>query len=123
MLLTHSKPLVLILNKKYQIPIGIKYDTIQIPKMIYIGHGKMKKAFIKGVFDSDGNLYIHRNNKCVQLRQKSQSFLNEMMKLLSSLDLNFRNPYYDKANNSWLLWTSKKSLVDSFINKIIDFKV
>ncbi len=34
-----------------------------------------------------------------------------------------RPPYYDKANNSWVLWSSKKSLVNTFIKKINSFSV
>lgn len=118
-----SKPLVLILNKKYDIPIGIKYGSICIPKLIFRGNKKMKKSFLKGVFESDGNIYFHRRNKCVQLRQKSNSFLEEIRQVFHELEIYFRDPYYDKANNSWLLWSSKKGLIDNFIKKIVDFKI
>lgn len=119
----YSKPIVLILNKKYQIPIGKKYEIICIPKLIINGNKNMKKAFLKGVFDSDGNLYSHRGRKAIQLRQKSEKFLRELKSLFNDINLNFRNPYYDKANNSWVLWSSRKELIDNFIKKIIDFKV
>lgn len=122
-LTTHSKPIVLILNKQYQIPIGKKYGSIKVPDLIFNGNKIMKKAFIRGVFDSDGNIYMHRNNKCVQLRQKSKYFVNEIKTLLDGLNIKFRDPYYDKANNSWLLWSSKKSLVDNFINEIVEFNI
>ncbi len=122
-LCVYSKPIVLILNKKYQIPIGKKYSSICVPKLILEGNKKMKKAFLKGVFDSDGNLYSHRKRKAVQLRQKSGKFLKELKELFNYIDINFRNPYYDRANNSWVLWSSKKELIDNFIKKIIDFKV
>ena len=122
-LLTHSKPLVLILNKMYQIPIGLKYSSIKVPDIIVNSNNTKIKAFLKGVFDSDGNIYIHKNKKSVQLRQKSQTFLTQIHQLFCRIDICFRNPYYDKANNSWLLWSSKKSLVDNFIKKIIDFNI
>jgi intein/homing endonuclease len=76
---------------------------------------------LKGVFDSDGNSYNHRNKLCIQLRQKSESFIRELKRLFEKIDIKFRNPYKDGANNSWVLWSSKKELVDNFINKIIDF--
>lgn len=117
----YSKPLVLILNKKYQIPIGKKYNYICVPNLILKGNCDMKKAFLKGVFDSDGNLYDYRDTKAVQLRQKSGKFLNELKNLFSEINLDFNNPYKDNANNSWVLWSSKKDLVDNFINCIIDF--
>ena len=122
-LATFSKPLVLILNRKYDIPIGLKYNSICVPKLILNGDKDMKISFLKGVFESDGNIYLHKKNKCVQLRQKSNSFLEEIKNLFHEVGIYFRNPYYDKANNSWLLWSSKRSLVDTFINEIIDFKI
>lgn len=118
-----SKPLVFILNKKYEIPIGKKYSSIKIPKIILNGTSKNKIAFLKGVFDSDGNIYLHRNRKSVQLRQKSEKFLREIYELFKNVGINFNHPYYDKANNSWVLWSSKKELVDNFINKITNFKI
>ncbi len=119
-----SKPLVLLLHHKYQIPIGLKYNEIRVPNIVKRNPNKKTvKAFLKGVFDSDGNIYRHRKNKCVQLRQKSYSFIDELRQLFVSLDLNFRNPYFDRANRSWVLWTSKKELVDNFINQVITLKI
>ena len=122
-LCVYSKPIVLILNKKYQIPIGKKYGSICIPRLILEGNKYMKKSFLKGIFDSDGNLYSHRGKKAVQLRQKSENFLRELNKLFNFIGIEFRDPYYDKANNSWVLWSSKKELVDNFINQVSNFKV
>jgi len=122
-LCVYSKPLVLILNKKYQIPIGLKYGSICVPKLILNGDKKMQISFLKGVFESDGNIYSYRKGKGVQLRQKSESFLREIKELFNLVKVDFRDPYYDKANNSWVLWSSKKDLIDNFIKKIIDFRV
>ena len=119
----HSKPLILILHKFYQIPIGLKYGSICVPNVVREANEKQKIAFIKGVFESDGNLYNYKNRKGVQIRQKSLYFLNQLKCLLDNVGIIFNNPYYDKANNSWVLWSSKIALVGNFINKIIDFKV
>jgi intein/homing endonuclease len=118
-----SKPLVMILNKKYQIPIGVKYNLIKIPNLINKGTKIFKIAFLKGIFESDGNLYTYRKAKAVQLRQKSESFIKELSKMFNEVGIEFREPYYDKANNSWILWSSKKQLVDNFIKNIINFKI
>lgn len=117
----YSKPLVLILHKKYDIPIGLKYPSLKVPEIIKTSTKNQKKAFVKGVFDSDGNIYIYRGKKIVQLRQKSYHFLKQIKELFIELGINFREPYYDRANNSWVLWTSKKEVVDNFINELNDF--
>lgn len=118
-----SKPLVFILNKKYNISLGKKYSSLKIPKIILAGPSKNKIAFLKGVFDSDGNIYLHKNKKSVQLRQKSKDFLIELFNLFKEVKIFFNYPYYDKANNSWVLWSSKKELVDTFIKKIVNFNI
>ncbi|MDO8460710.1 MAG: LAGLIDADG family homing endonuclease [Nanoarchaeota archaeon] len=119
----YSKPLVIILNKKYQIPLGFKYATITVPLIIKNGYKTQKKAFIKGIFDSDGNMYVHRGSKTIQIRQKSERFIKEIKEVLDSLGLNFKEPYYDKANGSYVIWSSKRVLVDSFIKQICAFSI
>lgn len=118
-----SKPLVLILHHKYQIPLGLKYKSMKVPDIVNKTNKKNAKAFLKGLFESDGNIYLHRGRKCIQLRQKSCSFLKEVKDLFEKVGVIFRDPYFDKANNSWLLWSSKKNLVDNFINHIVNFKI
>ncbi len=117
-----SKPLVMLLSELYELPIGLKYATIKVPESIR-GNNIWKRAFIKGVFECDGNIYKHHSGAAVQLRQKSKSFLDEIRSISADLDIFFHEPYYDKANGSWVLWTCKKSVVDNFINKIIHHKI
>ena len=118
-----SKPLVILLNKEYEIPIGKKYNFIKVPEKIKNSSSHNKKFFIKGVFESDGNIYTHRGKKVVQLRQKSGRFLDEIKELLIKEKIEFNSPYKDKANNSWVLWSSKKELVDNFIKKIVNLEL
>ena len=113
----------MILHKKYQIPIGLKYGSIKVPDIINSSNKIKITSFLKGVFDSDGNIYLHRGRKCVQLRQKSYSFLKQLQSLFNILGIEFRDPYYDKANGYWVLWSSKKELVNNFINKIVSFQL
>ena len=117
----YSKPLALLLNRFYDIPIGLKYKEIKVPKIIKRNNVKSIKSFLKGMHDSDGNIYNHRNNKAVQLRQKSERFLLEIRTLFIEIGIEFNKPYKDKANNSWVLWSSKKEVVDKFIKEIIGF--
>ena len=113
----YSKILVIFLNKIYSIPIGKKYFSICIPKIVKEDKSFMI-YFLKGLCDSDGNIYLHRGKKCVQLRQKSYSFLKDVKSIFHKLGIYMPGPYYDKANNSWVLWSSKKSVVDNFIKEI-----
>ncbi|MAG39624.1 hypothetical protein CMI41_01500 [Candidatus Pacearchaeota archaeon] len=117
-----SKPLVMLLAELYELPVGLKYDTIKVPEIVK-KNNIWKRAFIKGVFECDGNIYKHRSGIAVQLRQKSKSFLDEIRLIGADLGIFFHEPYYDRANNSWVLWTCKKSVVDNFINKIIHHKI
>jgi len=117
-----SKPLVMVLNGRYGIPVGLKYSSLKVPEIV-LKKANWKKAFVKGVFESDGNIYDYRGRKSVQLRQKSKKFLDEIRQVCATLGISFNRPYYDKANNSWVLWTCKNEVVGNFINKIIDFKI
>ena len=112
---TFSKSLLYFLHIFYSIPIGEKYDSLHIPPNIR-ENKFFAIAFIKGMFESDGNIYLHRNKLAVQLRQKSKVFLEEIRELLILLNIPFNDLYYDKANNSYLIWSNKKDLVDRFIN-------
>ncbi len=103
----------------YSIPIGKKYKEIKVPDIIKLDKDYIK-YFIKGVFDSDGNRYKHRGNECIQIRQKSYKFIKDLRFILNMVEIKFNEPYYDKANGSWLLWSSKMDLVNKFINDIIN---
>lgn len=111
------------MHKKYEIPLGLKYASIKVPEIIKTSSDKQIKLFLRGVFDSDGNIYLHRGKKSVQLRQKSNIFLKELRDLFFKIGVEFREPYYDIGNNSWVLWTSKKETVDNFIKKIMSVNI
>ena len=114
---TFSKVLVIFLNKIYDIPIGKKHKHMKVP--IAVKKDKVYiKYFLKGLFDSDGNIYKHRNSECLQIRQKSKSFIEEIQLLLKIVGIEIGGPYYDKANGSTLLWSSKKETLDRFKNEI-----
>lgn len=44
----------------------------------------------------------------------------EVKDIINSLGIDIKGLYFDKANNSWLISTTKKSEVDNFINKIMN---
>lgn len=112
-----SKALVVFLNGLYSIPIGKKYKDMCVPCLIR-DRLDLVPHFIKGLFDSDGNVYIKRGKRCIQLRQRSKSFIFDVLLLFNKLSIGIKGPYYDKANNSWLLWSNKKEVVKAFDDKI-----
>lgn len=118
-----SKPLVRVLHKRYQVPIGQKYEKLKAPLMTFRSSDNQIRAFLKGIFDADGNLYIHKRKEAVQIRQKSKGFIEDLYKLLNLVKIPFRPPYYDRANNSWVLWSSKQQTVKLFKSKIINLKI
>ena len=118
----YSKALLFFLNTYYEIPIGEKYSLIKVPSKIK-DNSESIMYFLKGMMDSDGNKYLHRGKLCFQLRQKSGNFLSEVYELFHKIGINVNRPYFDKANNSWVIWCSKKSVVDKFINDIDALKI
>ena len=114
---TFSKTLVIFLNKLFSIPLGKKYKLIKVPTIINKDSNYIR-YFLKGLFDSDGNIYKNKNKWCIQIRQKSKIFIIQIHSLFKKIGIEIRGPYYDKANNSWLLWSNKKETVDNFMRHI-----
>ncbi len=50
----NSKPIVLFLRDFFEIPRGKKSDIIKIPELIKKSNMSIRRAFIEGVFDTDG---------------------------------------------------------------------
>ncbi len=118
----YSKALLFFLNTYYEIPIGEKYPLMKVPLRIKNDFDSIR-YFLRGLMDSDGNQYIYRGRLCFQLRQKSGEFLSEVYNLFHKIGMNINGPYFDKANNSWVIWCSKKNIVDKFINEIDALKI
>ena len=59
---TFDKKLVTFISKKYKIKPGKKKDA-EIPKWITNGNVDIKRAFVRGLFDTDGSIFFCRGNK------------------------------------------------------------
>ena len=85
---TYSKKLAELLNKKYKTPRGKKTGKLRIPKQIF-NSKKMLTFYIKGLFDTDGTIYIRRKKDVVlEIASVDKKFLNDIKKALKILRFN-----------------------------------
>ena len=74
-------------KKKLDLPLGKKLD-ITIPK-IFLKNNKLKIAIIRGIFDTEGGIYLEKkNNKLyprLETRTISLKLANQMVEILSYL--------------------------------------
>lgn len=61
---TYSKELASILHREYGSPIGEKKGNLKIPK-VFENNLELMKAYIRGLFDTDGSVYLRRKNDIV----------------------------------------------------------
>lgn len=75
----YSRVIVLFLHEVCELPIGKKYDTLHIPNWIK-HNSEYSKAFLSGVFDTDGNITFKGKykNPSIQLASKSSNFIKEI---------------------------------------------
>jgi intein/homing endonuclease len=79
----NSKPLVVLLNKIFEIPRGKKSDKIKVPKVIKESNIEIKKSFIEGVFDTDGG----KRHGTLGLSSKSKKFRDDVAVILNDLNI------------------------------------
>ena len=87
-----NKAIIRFLNNLFEIPTGKKCDIITIPKIIQQASLKIKKAFLKGVFDTDGG----KRSKGLGLTSASKKFRDQNFELLKEFDI---APYKDEWVN------------------------
>ncbi len=107
--------------------------NVQIPPGI-INNKNLAKRFLRGLFDTDGNIYFDKNRSakkpkndraCISLTSVSKRLINQTFAILKSLGLNprIRKPYKGKRdkNTSYCILIYRKKDVERFI-KEIEFK-
>ncbi|MFA5931496.1 MAG: LAGLIDADG family homing endonuclease [archaeon] len=114
----YNKKLCTYLSNYFNIKPGKKSNLIQVPKVIKISKKSMKKAFLKGVFDTDGG----KRGRGLGLTSLSEKFVDEVGELLKEFGVNqykesWMNKKYQKkcfgsrfkidANSMFLLRQSK----------------
>jgi intein/homing endonuclease len=83
-------------KKGLGLPLGFKYN-VEIPKM-FLTSLDLKKAIIRGIFDTDGGIYLERKNKKLYPRMHittiSLRLSEQLLKLLS--EIGFRTTRYSQ---------------------------
>jgi DNA-binding transcriptional regulator WhiA len=76
-------------KKKFNLPLGKKYN-ISIPKEV-LKNNILKKAVLRGIFDTDGGIYLQKkNNKLyprIYITTISQELSEQLLKLFNQLKL------------------------------------
>ncbi|PIU21438.1 MAG: hypothetical protein COT15_02320 [Candidatus Diapherotrites archaeon CG08_land_8_20_14_0_20_34_12] len=80
----YSKELFNFLKNKYDFPEGLKKNKLKIPIKI-LQKEKLVKAFLRGVFDTDGSFHKHhKNTAAIEITSASKTFLEEIRDALST---------------------------------------
>ncbi|PLW80733.1 hypothetical protein C0585_01145 [Candidatus Woesearchaeota archaeon] len=107
----YSKELVEFLSEKYKIPIGKKKEKLKIPLKIK-KNNLLLKAYIRGVFDTDGSFHRHRpKDAMLGISSRDESFLNEIEESLKKLKF----PTYRKLKDVYIY---NKKEIDRFFKEI-----
>lgn len=81
-----NKELCLDLNSKFDVPIGVKYNKLKINEKVLGLPWRLKKLFLRGLFDSDGSIYAKKSEgyryPIISIRSKNKKFLEEIYLLL-----------------------------------------
>ena len=91
-----SKEILLFLNKVFEIPLGRKSEKVKVPSVIFSSDSNCKKAFIKGLFYSDGSF----KKKSMRFSSISENLIDDLKKLFDSLGFDsVKRTYKNKKLN------------------------
>jgi len=125
----NSKELVEYLTTEFKLPIGKKKGRLHIPKQIK-NTNKLLKNYIKGLFDTDGSVYLRRGNSLVvSIISRDPNFLEEirssLIKLGYDASVSGKNLYIYKQDQIRRFFfdiqpnnQKHKLKYDNFINKL-----
>jgi len=83
-----------------EFPIGKKSGSVRIPKIVFNNH-EYWKAYVRGVFDADGSVYLRKTgekyrNPVVEISSNSIQHLLQLKEILQQLGFNF---WIEKSNH------------------------
>ncbi len=108
----HSKALFEMLTQRFQLPAGIKFDKVRVPKEVLEAKSEMKAAFIRGCMDTDGCVFFDNRPTYktpymrLDLCMYNPTILDEIKGMLAELGIESQR----LANNKHLQITSKKNV-------------
>ena len=122
----YSKPLVLFLNEKFNFPIGKKKGKLKVPFFIAQDCNYFK-YFVRGLFDTDGSIYIRRKkNLVLEIISADFKFLEEIKHFLNTLNYNAgrsgKNLYIYKPLNIFRFFKEIKPYNDKHLKRYNLFK-
>lgn len=93
----YNKKICNYLSNCFNIPFGKKCNIIRVPEQIFSSSVELKKAFLKGVFDTDGG----KRGKGLGLTSLSEKFVIDVSNLLTEFGIKTHkdmwiNKRYDK---------------------------
>jgi len=106
---------------KYGFKSGTKTYTVRIPEYIKKSSKKVKLAFLRGLFDTDGCLRFDKNRTRrnyypkIEFEFASVMLIDDLSRLLDELD--FRN-YHWKCKNSAKLCIAGKIMLEKWIKEV-----
>lgn len=116
------KDVYLFLTKVFELPPGPKSNILRLPAVIKSAGQEIKKWFVRGVFDADGDTraveHGFNSQSRVKLRMKSKLFIYEMKELLSeNFNVSVNGPYFDKVTNSAYIQVERHADIISLGNQ------
>ena len=115
-IIINSKSLVVYLNKSYNIPIGNKSLTLDLPTLP--NDSLFKLNFIRGVIDGDGHVGTKRN---IGISSGSFLFLNKLKGMISDFGVSTSEPKFTGTCYAFRIYTSNFSKLYSLLYSSTDY--
>lgn len=119
----YSKQLKYFLHEEYEIPIGVKCYTVQIPSKILSSENKCKRACLRGLFDTDGGVMFDRRKTYkkpyvrINYVSVSKSLVDQISDIL--LEFNLAHGVSERKNPSaWRIQINGDRNVKRFLSEV-----
>jgi intein/homing endonuclease len=106
------------------IPIGKKGTDVEVPQKISDSNKEAKKAFLRGLFDTDGTIYFMKQNgkysrPRLRIASISKRLIEEVKKMSEDLGIEYSNPSPNKEgkgkpNKVYIFEINKKASIEKW---------
>ncbi|PIN99107.1 MAG: hypothetical protein COT90_01110 [Candidatus Diapherotrites archaeon CG10_big_fil_rev_8_21_14_0_10_31_34] len=119
-----NKVIYRFLTEVFGVPSGKKYETLKVPILIENSFPEIKKWFIRGVFDADGDTRaVERglnSQPRIKLRMKSHNFIKSMKEILQEVfNISVNGPYFDLGKQSSYIQIERHKDIEKLNNEIL----